>query len=160
LKNAEGLGMQSIQFTPQEFKRIERMQKQHRQWRLARWLVLFNGVWNTLLCIVLVSLGIQETNRRSDAKRGLLEILNHNSDNQNLREMLNTTIQFLLASQENILGIALLFAFGFVFLIKVSTYFGLVVRDWRGNLNRVLLLKLLEAHQSQTDGNTQTNART
>jgi hypothetical protein len=36
-------------------------------------------------------------------------------------------------------------------LVGAGAFIGLAVRDWRGNVQRMLLLRLLDAHQKETD---------
>jgi len=111
-----------MQLTPREQKLIERMRKQERQWPRLRWFMIGTGIF-AVLCSGFI----------------VVELMQH--------------IDTIVAAQDDVmsrgwmLGFALfwpkslmLFGFGVFFIIWA-------IRDWHGNANRMLLLRLLEAQQ-------------
>ena len=111
-----------MQLTTREQKLIERMRKQERQWPCLRWFLIGTGIFAVLCSGFIVT-----------------ELIQH--------------IDTIVAAHDDVmsrgwmLGFALfwpksliLFGFGVFFIIWT-------IRDWHGNANRVLLLKLLAAQQ-------------
>jgi hypothetical protein len=111
-----------MQLTSREKKLVERLRKQELQWCRLRWFLIGTGIF-AVLCSGFI----------------VVELLEH--------------IDTMLAVHDDVmsrgwlLGFALfwpkcllLFGFGAFFIIWA-------IRDWNGNANRVLLLKLLEAQQ-------------
>ena len=117
-----------MELTARELKQIERLRKQERQWPRTRWIML--GVAVFILAVY-----------------GYIFFLCYHG----LFPSGNNTPAFGdLMSRANILMFALywpkcLLAYCFsLWLIVVA------IRDWHGNINRRLLLKLLDAQQSQS----------
>lgn len=110
-----------MQFTPQELKLIERLRKQERMWNRTRWILLAMGVL-TIGVYAYIAIWIF----------GALGSEELSADDQ-----------------------ALIVAF---FWPKVlfgnllaAVLIGLAVRDWRGNAMRMLVLRLLEDHQKDSE---------
>jgi hypothetical protein len=111
-----------MELTRREEKLIERLRKQERQWPRLRWFVVGTGVF-ALLCSGFIA----------------IELVQH------IDTMLNVDDDVM--SRGWLLGFAL-------FWPKCLIYFGFgafliiwAIKDWHGNANRVLLLKLLEARR-------------
>jgi len=109
-------------------KQIERLRKEQRQWPRTRWIMLgaaifIYAVYGFLL--VLYFHGVFPSENDATA----------------LGDMMSRT---------NILMFALFWP-KFLVMFCIATWIIIVViRDWHGNTNRMLLLKLLDAHQSQS----------
>jgi hypothetical protein len=105
-----------IEFTADEIKLIERLRKQDRQWRWARWLMLTIGTFSIGMCAfcgwALHSL-IVESRGRLDSDAVFLMILFWTK-------------------------CCMYFFFAIAFFIKPAM-------NWRGDANRKLLLKLIDA---------------
>ena len=112
-----------MNFTTREQKLVERMRKEERQWPRLRWFLVGVGIFG-ILCSGFI----------------VIELLQH--------------IDTIVAGKDDVmsrgwlLGFALLwpkclvlFGFGAFFIIWA-------IKDWRGNANRVLLLKLLESQRA------------
>ena len=103
-----------MQLTALEHRMVERMRKQERQWRWARWLTLFMGVFQAatgiaVLCVIMPRI---ESGREDMASSALI---------------LSLSYPFILLCA----GSATLFLC-------------LAIRDWHGNTTRTLLLRLLD----------------
>jgi hypothetical protein len=112
-----------MQLTHHERRLVEKLKKRERQWPWMRWVFLLGGV---LLCLDLAFYGF------------LLGALLHDLD-------------FGHPTLEAILKIAVLWPKCLVELAIAVGVLGIAVRDWHGNANRMLLLRLLEAQESQTE---------
>jgi hypothetical protein len=117
-----------MEFTPQEMKLVKRLRKQERQWPKLRWFVLGAGIF-ALVCYSFI----------------LISVLNH--------------LNLAGSAHDEFLSHAWLFAFA-LFWPKCLIGFGVgawliawTIKDWNGNANRMLLLKLLDATQKRTDSN-------
>jgi len=120
-----------IQFTPVQMKLIKRLRREDRQWPRLRWFVLAMGIVATFLCI---------------AWSWFVYLLIHSeelvpaADRPSLHAM-EVFIMFLLCAKSCI------------WVCFASWCFGKVGMQWHGDVNRMLLLKLLDAQQEQQDLN-------
>src|SRR5437016_1216186 len=110
-----------MQFTPQETKLIERLRKQDRRWPRTRWILL--GMAAFILAIY-----------------GYVAYL------------LFSTLDSQTFSPADS---ALLFAFFWPKLLLMTfmacAFIAVAVRDWHGNVHRMLLLRLLDTQQRETE---------
>jgi hypothetical protein len=111
-----------VQLTTREKKLVERLRKQELQWPRLRWFLIGTGIF-AVLCSGFI----------------VIELLQH--------------IDTMLAVHDDVMSRGWLFGFA-LFWPKCLILFGFgafiiiwTIRDWHGNANRVLLLKLLEAQQ-------------
>ena len=111
-----------MQLTNRELKLVERLRKQENQWPRARWFVLGAGVF----CAICASFIV-------------ISLFQH--------------IDSMLAVHDEFMSRLWLFAFArfwptcLILFGSSALFIFWSVRDWHGNPNRVLLLKLLEAQQ-------------
>lgn len=111
-----------MQLTSRETKLVERLRKQERQWPRLRWFTLGAGIFGAL-CFSFI----------------LITLLKH--------------VDSALGDHGDFLAPAWLFAFArfwptcLIGFGLAAYLIGWTIRDWSGNANRVLLLKLLEADQ-------------
>jgi hypothetical protein len=111
-----------MQLTTHETKLVERLRKEQRQWPRLRWFLLAAGIFAALCSSFVV-----------------IELLKH--------------IDIMVAGHDDVVSRLWLFGFALVWpkcLILFSfaaLFIFWAIRDWHGNANRVLLLKLLEAQQ-------------
>ncbi|SRR5260221_425977 len=110
-----------MKFTPQEMKLIERLRKQERRWPRTRWILL------GMAAFILAAYGYTA-------------------------HMLFSTLDSKTFSPADS---ALLFALYWpqllLMTVMAGAFIALAVRDWRGNVHRMLLLRLLDAHQKEAD---------
>jgi hypothetical protein len=111
-----------MEFTSQETKLIERLRKQNRQWVWIRWLVLAIGILSTVLC------------------GGFGYFLYLLIKSEPGPDNLDSGVVFFIV----------------LFWTKCCMYFILgvwsfttVCSKWHGDVNRMLLLKLLDAQQKE-----------
>lgn len=113
-----------MQFTPKEEKLIRRLRKQDRQWRWLRWVLLAGGA------IGVVNLALYG-------------------------RLLFPLIDGLSAEGHPDVTDALVIAVFFPKLLVIvgvtAICFAISWRDWNGNVNRMLLLKLLDAQQKRDE---------
>jgi uncharacterized membrane protein len=103
-----------IEFTPNEMRLIERLRKQERQWRWARWMMLTMGACFIILCAFYgyaLHFLISESRGHLDSDAVFLMMLFWTK-------------------------CCMSFFFGIVFFIKAGT-------NWHGDANRKLLLRLV-----------------
>jgi hypothetical protein len=110
-----------MEFTPQETKLIGRLRKQQSQWVWARWFCLALGVASVVLCAMF---GF------------LLHSLVSNTGGGHLEPM---TVRFIVVIWTKC---CMYFFFAVCFLAMTWT-------KWHGDMNRTLLLKLLDAQQHE-----------
>jgi hypothetical protein len=116
-----------LHLTPQETKLIEKLRKQNRQWPRIRWLVLALGVLSTFLFV---------------AYGYFLRLLILESGRQ--------------IDSAGVLIFALLWTKCCMYFVFATLSFAIAWRNWRGDVNRMLLLRLLEAQQKETNTDVQT----
>jgi hypothetical protein len=116
-----GLRMR-VKLTTREKKLFERLKKQELQWPRLRWLLVGTGIF-AVLCSGFI----------------VIELVQH--------------IDTMLAARDDVMSRGWLLGFA-LFWPKCLVLFGIgayliiwTIRDWHGNANRLLLLKLLEAAQ-------------
>jgi hypothetical protein len=115
-----------MHLTPQETKLIEKLRKEVRHWPRTRWLVLAIGVLCTFLFIVWCYF-----------LRLLILETGHQTES-------GDTFIF-----------ALVWTKCCMFLVFATWSFATLWRNWRGDMNRILLLRLLDAQQKETQSNGQ-----
>jgi hypothetical protein len=108
-----------MNFTPQETRLIERLRKHDRQWRWARWLVLVMGVFSTGLCAML---GYLLHGLITESEPGHFD---------------GQTVFFIVLIWTKCC---------FYFFFGVWCFITLCLK-WHGDVNRMLLLRLLDAQQ-------------
>ena len=112
-----------MQFTPQEMKLIERLRKQERRWPRTRWILLGMAVF-------------------------IFAVYGY------VAYFLFGTLDSQTFSPADS---ALLFAFFWpkllLMTVMAGVFIALAVRDWHGNVHRMLLLRLLDSHQKEAGRN-------
>jgi hypothetical protein len=108
-----------MNFTPQETKMIERLRKHERQWRWARWLVLVMGVLSAGLC---AAFGFLLHGLIAESQAGHFD---------------GQTVFFIVLIWTKCC---------FYFLFGVWCFITACLK-WHGDVNRMLLLRLLDAQQ-------------
>jgi hypothetical protein len=115
-----------MELTPRELKKIERLRKQERQWPLTRWFMLVGGIITAIEFLFLLGLLFHQ-----------------------LFLTLNDTSAFgSIFFSVNILMFAIHWPTCLAVLYISGWSIITAIRDWHGNINRILLLKLLDAQQS------------
>ncbi len=110
-----------MQFTPQEMKLIEQLRKQERRWPRTRWILV------GMAAFILIVYGY------------VAHLLFDTLDSQTF------------SPAESALLFAVYWPKVILMAVVAGAFIGLAVRDWRGNVWRMLLLRLLDAHQKETD---------
>ena len=110
-----------MQFTPQEMKLIERLRKQERRWPRTRWILL------GMAAFILATYGY--------VAYLLFGIL----DSQTF------------GSADSTLIFAFIWPKLLLMTVMAGAFITLAVRDWHGNVHRILLLRLLDAHQKEKE---------
>jgi hypothetical protein len=112
-----------MDFTQRELKLVERLRKQERRWQWTRWLLLGLAVFillgNAYIARMLYSGFVTHYDSDAFSRETMLMIF------------AMFWPQILLMS-----GLA-------------GAFIGLAIRDWHGNVTRMLLLKLLDAQEKQ-----------
>lgn len=108
-----------MEFTQQEMKLIARLRKQDRQWRWARWLVLAMGVLSVIAC---ATFAYAVHRLVSESAQGHLD---------------SDAVFFIV-----LFWTKCCFYFVFGIWCFITAFF-----KWHGDVNRMLLLKLLDAQQ-------------
>jgi hypothetical protein len=115
-----------MQFTRHEMKLIERLRKQESRWPRTRWILL------GMAAIILGGYGY-------------------------IASMLFGTLDSeTFSPADSALLFALFWPKVLLMIVMASAFIALAVRDWRGNVNRMLLLRLLDAQQKESDGHEKT----
>ena len=134
-----------MQFTTREMKMMELLRKQQRQWPIARWLGLFNGLLISGLSAYVFFIGIhhyRENSRLSEIVLSEVAKLPPGQQGKHVVEMLP-----LLKDQA--VEVALFFPIWLLFVLMGLFQLATVAIHWRGHANDVLLLKLVEAQQNK-----------
>ena len=108
-----------MQFTPQEMKLIERLRKQERRWPRTRWILL------GMAAFILAAYGY------------VAYLLFSTLDSQTF------------SPADSALLFALYWPKALLMTVMAGAFIALAVRDWHGNVHRMLLLRLLDAHQKE-----------
>jgi len=119
-----------MEFAPRELKQIERLRKQERQWRRNRWFMLVGGIIIGVEFVISLVLLCHQ----------LFLALNVSDFSAAGGFLFSVTI----------LMIALNWPMCLVAFCISGWCIITAIQDWHGNTNRVLLLKLLDARQSQS----------
>jgi hypothetical protein len=114
-----------MQFTQQEMRLVERLRKDERLWPRRRWWMLGLGIFIEVCYAFLV-----------------VSMMGHLAHAQAAKDA------FVLGGL--LIDIIMLWPKSLVMLFVGAVLIGWVIRDWRGNVNRMLLLKLLDAQQKGT----------
>jgi len=109
-----------MNFTAQEMKLLQRLRKRERQWRWVRWLLLVTGIFCIGLCAMFGFL-----------LHSLIDVSDHGQFN-------TTMVFFMLLIWTKC---CFYFIFGVWCLATVN-------QNWHGDVNRMLLLKLLDAQEN------------
>jgi hypothetical protein len=113
-----------MQFTPQETKLFVRLRNHERRWPRTRWLLLSTGVFAVFFYLYII----------------VAELIT-------LFGRLNSTALTLY----DVLHFAVLWPKCFLWFGIGGWFIVWAIRDWHGNANRMLLLRLVEAQQ-KADG--------
>src|SRR2546423_11746830 len=108
-----------MQFTPQEMKLIERLRKQERRWPRTRWILLVTAAFGFAVC-------------------GYVAFF-----------LFSTLDSQTFSPADSALLFAVFWPKALLMMVIASGFIALAVRDWRGNVHRILLLRLLDAHQNE-----------
>jgi len=119
-----------MELTSQELKQLDRLRKQERQWPRTRWIMLTAGVFNAAIYGYVMGMVVHR-------------LFHSGNDPASTGELFSSFNIFLFAFIWPL----------FLLMICHSGWFIVeAIRDWHGNINRRLLLKLLEAQQNQPPG--------
>ena len=110
-----------MEFTPREMKLIERLRKQERRWPRTRWILLGMAGFASACSLYVAHLLF-----------GALD-----SDNW--------------GSAVSALLFPILWPKVILMACMAGAFIGLAIRDWHGNVNRMLLLRLLDAQQKENE---------
>jgi hypothetical protein len=110
-----------MQFTSQEMKLIERLRKQERRWPRTRWILLGVAAFSLAICGYVVYF------------------------------LLSTLDSKTFSSADSALLFSVFWPKALLMAVIAAAFIAVAVRDWRGNVHRMLLLRLLDANQKETD---------
>lgn len=110
-----------MQFSAQEMKLIGHLRKQERRWSRTRYILV--GMTAFIF-----------------AADGCLAYF-----------LFSTLESQALSPAEEALLLAYIWPQVLLMLVIAGAFFALAVRDWRGNVHRILLLRLLDAHQEDDE---------
>jgi hypothetical protein len=143
-----------MQFTDKEARLIERLRRQQRNWPLARWLVALIGILVFALCTWMLIVEIESFRER---RRGISFVFSEieTTKTEISQREISTMAGLLSIMQDETVESSLFFVVWLPFALFGLWCFAIAIRDWRGNANRTLLLKLLEneARQRPEAGN-------
>ncbi len=108
-----------MQFTPQEMKLIERLRKQERRWPRTRWILLGMAAFGFAIY-------------------GYVAFF-----------LFSTLDSQTFSPSDSALLFAVFWPKALLMLIIASSFIALAIRDWRGNVHRMLLLRLLDEQQKK-----------
>jgi len=117
-----------MEFTTRELKQIEHLRKQERRWPRTRWILLGTGVILAAVYgyILVLLLHLAFLSENDPARLG--DVLSHS----------------------NILVFAVFWPNCLLALCYSAWCISVAIRNWHGNTTRMLLLKLLQAQQTQS----------
>lgn len=141
-----------MQFTARELKVIERLRKYQRQWSIARWIKLLNAVLLSGLCAWTMTVGIQREREVWRVNDYVLSQISQLQPQDGVKELAD----FYPSWREDVLFLAFLFPIWLLFASLSCAIFVNVIINWRGHVDRMLLLKLLEEQQGLTDKDART----
>jgi hypothetical protein len=110
-----------MQFTPQESKLIERLRKQERKWPRTRWILIGMAAFGFAIY-------------------GYVAYI-----------LFSTLDSKTFSPADSALLFAVFWPKALLMMVFASWFIVFAVRDWHGNVERMLLLRLLDAHQKQTE---------
>ena len=128
-----------MQFTTQEAKLIERLRKEERRWPRTRWIFLL------MIVFILAIEGFLSSQVLAMAHGAVHQAVEQSKDMPADFQ----TFTITQASQEMIFGFALFWPQFLLGLGVVGWLFAVLIRDWHGRVERVLLLRLLDAQQRE-----------
>jgi hypothetical protein len=137
----------AMQFSPKEIKIIERLRKQHRNWPLTRWLVLFNGILLSGSCAFFLSFEVHHFREASQMSDDLLHQIGTLSPDQISKHL----IELVPLWRDQVLEVAILFPIWLLFVVLAYYHFVILIVNWRGHSQQLLLLKLLDSQLDQSD---------
>jgi hypothetical protein len=114
-----------MEFTPQEKKWIEHLRKEERQWPRLRWFCLGAGIFTLLVYTFMVILLFKIIDYATEAQDGLQSAW---------------VLVAAIIWPKCLLG----FIFGTWLIVRT-------IINWRGHAKHILLLRLLDATQKQTE---------
>ncbi len=119
-----------MEFSTLQLKQIEHLRTQERRWPRTRWILLGTGISLAAVYgyILVLLLHLAFLSENDPARLG--EVLSHS----------------------NILVFAVFWPNCLLALCFSAWCISAAIRNWNGNTNRMLLLKLLEAQQKQSPG--------
>ncbi len=117
-----------MEFTTEELKQIEHLRSQERRWPRTRWILLWTGIGIAAVYVYILVLLLR------------LVFLSE-GDPTRLGDVLSRT---------NILVFAVFWPNCLLALCYAAWCIAVAIRDWNGNTNRMLLVKLLEAQQARS----------
>jgi len=138
-----------MQFTARELKVIERLRKHQRRWPIARWIGLVDAVLLSGLCVWTLILGIHWEREVWRVNDYVLSQINQLQPQDGVKQLATLYPGW----REDILFCAFFFPIWLLFANLACVLFVTVIINWRGHVDRMLLLKLVEEHQGQTDKN-------
>jgi hypothetical protein len=109
-----------MQFTTREMKLVERLRKQERRWPRTRWILL------GMVAFILAAYGY------------IAYLLFHTLGSETFSPA-DSALLFAIFWPKVILMTGL-----------AGVFIGLAIRDWHGNVHRMLLLRLLDAQQKES----------
>jgi hypothetical protein len=115
-----------MQFTARQIKSVERLRKRERQWRWHRWILLGTGIFAWACYGYIVFDLIQQLQSSADANDDFM-------------------------SRMWLFGFAMMWPKCLLGFVVGACLIGVAIRDWHGNVNRMLLLKLLDAQQQESE---------
>jgi hypothetical protein len=110
-----------MEFTPHELKLVQRLRKQERKWPRTRWVL-----------IGMAAFGF--------AVYGYVGYVLFSSLDSKTFSPADCALLF-----------AVFWPKALLIMVGASWFIVLAIRDWHGNVERMLLLRLLDAHQKQTE---------
>ena len=108
-----------MQFTPRELKLIERLRKQERKWPRTRWILIGMAAFGFAIY-------------------GYVAYM-----------LFSTLDSKTFSPADSALLFAVFWPKALLMMVFASWFIVLAIRDWRGNVERMLLLRLLDAHQKE-----------
>src|ERR1700722_17022200 len=135
-----------MEITAKQTKRIERLRKQLRLWPRVRWLLMFNGIVATvacMFCIWFVTGFVREQRRQLGLLFSDINLPAFRSPDG--IQLLARSISAAIGAQDSLLDLsALFYGWTVLFALLAMWHFFILSRDWHGNAEKTLLLKLYD----------------
>jgi hypothetical protein len=126
-----------MQLTAQEAKLIERLRRDEQRWPRTRWALLAMAVLILAIECFISSQLLRMTEAAAQPVGGMTKDIPATFQ----------AFSILQASQQATFALALFWPQCVLGFCAAFLIIGLLIRDWRGNVQRMLLLRLLEAQQ-------------